>query len=263
MIQPPQITRTIKVLAIATGVAFVLQQVVDRSSSGAFTQAFGLVPYGFAVQFRFWQILTYMFLHGDVMHLVLNLLMLIFIGSELESKWGARRFLVFYAISGAVAGLSYLFLRMVFWDQGGLQIPLVGASGGIYGLLIAYGILFSERQLLFMMIFPMKAKHFIWVLAGVEFLTTLFSPGGEYSSVAHLGGMAGGFLYLVFLNYRLARKNTADFLKKYTQLKRKAAASQKSGGAGKLKLVINNDPDRGKKSFDDEDPNSSDPKTWH
>ncbi len=105
----------------------------------------------------------------------------------------------------AVAGLAYLVLQLMVW-QG--NAPMVGASGGIYGLLLAYGLIFGERVLLFMMIFPMKARQFIWVLAGVEFLSGLFSQGGggAMSSVAHLGGMAAGFIYLYGRGWWLVRQ---------------------------------------------------------
>jgi membrane associated rhomboid family serine protease len=124
---------------------------------------------------------------------------------------------------------------------------MVGASGAIYGCLMAYGLLFGERVLLFMMLFPMKAKHFIWVLAGVEFLSTVFSGRGGLSSAAHIGGMLAGVGYLWFTRNRAGSRPKA----------RAPAAGRKFALPSKkkhLKLIVDNDSD------DDRDPND---KTWH
>ncbi|MEN9723263.1 MAG: hypothetical protein RJB38_1249 [Pseudomonadota bacterium] len=238
---PVRLSRTILGLLVACVVLFIGEQVALSFLGWDLTRALGLVPQSVAGG-ALWQLLTYGFLHADVTHLVLNLLMLVFIGNELEEVWGVRRFLLFYFFCVVFAGLTYLGLQLLVW-QG--NVPLVGASGGIYGLLLAYGLLFGERVLLFMMLFPMKAKHFIWVLAGVEFLTGLFSgtPGAALSSVAHLGGMAGGFLYLYGRGWWLI-------------LRRKRESSKRTDRLGKshLKLVVN-DRDRGNKN--------DDPPTWH
>jgi membrane associated rhomboid family serine protease len=183
---PVRITPVVKFLAISCLVAFILQQTADRFLGLAVGTQLALVPYGFVVQHKFWQILTYLFLHGDVTHLVLNLLMLVFIGGEIESLWGRWRFLRYYLICGVSAGLLYLLLQAFFWADSGLYTPMVGASGAIYGLLVAYGLIFSERQLLFMMLFPMKAKHFVWILMGVELMSSLFSGRSAMAGAATL-----------------------------------------------------------------------------
>jgi hypothetical protein len=138
---------------------------------------------------------------------------------------------------------------------------MVGASGGIYGLLIAYGLIFSERQLLFMMIFPMKAKHFVWVLAGIEFMTTVFSGRGGLSSAAHVGGMVAGFAALwVRASLQIARKRRVEALTRRPGTASKAKKSKK----GHLKLIIDNEkegPAAAAKNPLEED--ESGPKTWH
>lgn len=240
-----RITPTIKWLSISCLAAFVIQKSADQFFGSNLLASLGLVPSLAVSEGYLWQLLTYSFLHADVSHLVLNLLMLVFIGSELEALWGRRRFLLFYGFCVAMAGLAYLLLQALFW---GGNAPMVGASGGIYGLLLAYGLVFGDRVLLFMMLFPMKARHFIWVLAGVEFMTGVFSPGGALSSVAHLGGMLAGFVYLYGRGWWLIRQ-------------RKEA----SGGGGKgrgsrqkarhLKLV--------KSSGKSQDEDDETPKTWH
>jgi membrane associated rhomboid family serine protease len=241
---PIQLTRTIKVLLIANFAAFVIQQSADRFFGAELARIFALTPSLFVNQYYLWQIVTYSFLHGDVLHLMLNLLMLAFIGGELDLLWGSGRFLRYYFFCVAVAGLVYLLFQLLV--SGGLNTPMVGASGGIYGLLMAYGLIFGERTLLFMLLFPMKAKHFIWVLALIEFMTSVFSPHGGLGSVAHLAGMGAGFSLLWF---RAALRTRGKGSKK----KPRGGKKTKSGH---LKLVVNRPGE-----FDDDADNN--PKTWH
>jgi membrane associated rhomboid family serine protease len=246
---PIRLTPVVKTLLISNLVLFLIQQTADRFLGGNVTGLLGLVPYSFVVEHHFWQLLTYLFLHGDVMHLLLNMLMLAFVGGELESIWGRWRFLRFYLICGMSAGVLYLLLQ-VFRSE--LTTPMVGASGAIYGLLMAYGLLFGERVLLFMMLFPMKAKHFVWVLMGVEFMSSLFSGRNGLSSAAHLGGMVAGLVYLwtVATWRRMQRSGKGPGLPKWP---RQGKTSRKH-----LKLVVNRPPNLD--SDDDADPG---PKTWH
>jgi membrane associated rhomboid family serine protease len=133
-----RITPAVKWLLIACVGMFLVQQTGDRFLGTQVLNYLALVPAHFVIDLWLWQIVTYSFLHGDVMHLFLNMLMLVFIGGEIESLWGTRRFLRFYFFCVVVGGLFYLAMQAV---QGGLGAPMVGASGGIYGLLMAYGLL--------------------------------------------------------------------------------------------------------------------------
>lgn len=247
-----RLTRAVKAIMIACFVAFVVQNTADQFFGGNLLSIFALVPNGFLLEFRFWQIFTYPFLHGDVMHLFLNLLMLAFIGGELEAVWGTPRFLRFYFFCSTVAGVLYLLLQVMVWGGSGLYTPMVGASGAIYGLLMAYGLLFGERVLLFMLLFPMKAKYFVWILAGVEFMTTVFSGRGGLSSAAHLGGMAAGFGYLWVAAAARVRKKQA------AQASGSAFTRRKKKKKNHLRLVSPKDAEPG----DDDDINRG-PKTWH
>lgn len=244
-----RLTRAVKVLLISYLVIFVIQQTIDLYFSGGVLRLFALVPAGVVLKFQVWQLFTYAFLHADVMHLFLNLLMLVFIGGELEALWGTFRFIKYYLFCSLSAGLIYLFLQLLIWNSDGLYTPMVGASGGIYGLLLAYGLIFGERVFLVLMLFPMKAKHFVWILAGVEFLTTVFSGKGGLGSIAHLGGMLGGFGYLLgraTLQLRAKRKGDPS---------RKRQKDQSH-----LKLIIDNERKPQKRGWDDVDEG---PKTWH
>lgn len=234
---PIRVTKTVWSLIGVSLFLFIVQKVCERFLGVDLVGIIGLLPQA-VLHGAVWQLFTYMFLHGDVGHLILNLLMLAFIGSELEAVWGRRRFLTFYFFCGLIAALHYLFLQVLFAPS---NYPMVGASGGIYGLLMAYGLLFGERVLLFMMLFPMKAKHFIWVLAGVEFLTGLFSssPGSGWSSVAHLGGMLGGSVYLYAKGWWLVRRKRKG--------SRSPQGSRKSGKSH-LQLVTKE---------------GDEPRTWH
>jgi membrane associated rhomboid family serine protease len=236
----PRLTPSVKWLAISCLAAFVIQKTADEFLGGNLLSYLALTPNGF-LGGKLWTLITYSFLHGDPLHLFLNLLMLVFIGGELEMIWGLKRFLRFYFFCVVVAGLCYLLLQ--FTAFGGNN-PLIGASGGIYGLLMAYGILFSERVLLFMMLFPMKAKHFVWVLAAVEFLSGLFSGRSGLSAVAHLGGMAAGFGYLTVAAQLSLRSKSGG-----RAVKKKPTSSH-------LKLVVSNDAEQGK-------PKKNGPKTFH
>lgn len=248
-----RLTRVVKILLIAFLAVFVIQHTGDQFFGANFVGWLGLVPAGIVNEHRFWQLFTYPFLHGDVMHLVLNLMMMVSVGGELESTWGSARFLRFFFVCTVSAGIFFLLLQLMVWKDFSLQSPMIGASGGIYGLLMAYGLIFGERVLLFMMLFPMKAKHFVWVLAGIEFLSSVFSGRGGLASAAHLGGMVAGFAYL-WSRARLlvARQQWSDY-------RVQSQKAQKRRKAKHLKLVIDNrnEPDSENDDFDNT------PKTWH
>ncbi len=226
-------------MLITYGVIFILQQFVDQFMGGHLKQWFALTPVE-VLSGKIWQVVTYSFLHSDVMHLVLNLMILAFMGGEIESMWGRKKFLLFYFFCATMAGLVYLLLQLIIWNPVYLGLPMVGASGGIYGLLVAYAVMFAEREMLFMMMFPMKAKNFIMILAGIEFLQAMFSGQGGLGAVAHLSGMAAGLLFL--------------WLQAKGLQSRKPARPAQKKSAGHLRLVKTENPD-------DEDQNG--PRTWH
>ena len=142
--------------------------------------------------FFIWQLFTYMFLHGGIWHLLFNMLALWMFGAPIEQDWGTRRFLKFYFLCGIAAGVCDVTLHAILGDWG---TSTIGASGAIYGLLVAFGVLYPEAPVLMFLLFPMKAKYMVMIFAGIEFLTTL-GPNNGVSSIAHLGGMAFGYLYL-------------------------------------------------------------------
>lgn len=238
-----RLSEFMKKLLISYVVVFVVQHVIDKFLGGNFHGWFGLVPEKI-MHGAIWQLATYSFLHVDVMHLLLNLLVLAFLAGDLEAIWGRRKFINFYGFCILFTGVFYLFTSfLVALAYPVLGLPMMGASGGIYGLLVAYAIMFPEREMLFMMMFPVKSKQFIMILAGVEFLQALFSGQSGLSAIAHLSGMAAGWLFL----WLQAKGIKMDFERKFSPSAKKKRSSH-------LKLV----PER----KDDEDQRGG-PKTWH
>ena len=142
-----------------------------------------------------WQPLTYMFLHSPlaISHILFNMLLLWMMGGELERVWGSRGFLRYYLVTGFGAGMFSLVMGLA---AGTANTITIGASGAIFGLIIAYGVLFGERTILFMMMIPMKARTFAWIMFAVAFFSTWNPSSGGVAHIAHLGGAVTGFLYL-------------------------------------------------------------------
>lgn len=156
---------------------------------------FALWPWGHG--FLPWQVVSYGFLHdpSNFFHLFFNMLGLWMFGSELERLWGTKRYLQFYFASIVTAGFTQLALAAIL----GSGNPTVGASGGLFGLLLAYGMTFPNRTI--MPLFPpipMKAKVFVAVFGALELLLGVMDPRSGVAHFAHLGGMVGGFLMLQY-----------------------------------------------------------------
>ena len=183
-------TRAIKALVIANGVVFALQIFDGIAGGGEFVQNFGLRPYSITHQFFLWQLVTYIFLHGGFFHILFNMFALWMFGGELERSWGSREFLRFFFVCGIGAGISSVLM------EPNSMIPTIGASGAVYGILLAYGLLFPNRIIYLYMIIPMPAKYFVMMIGGIAFMASFSGGGGGVAHIAHLGGMVFGFLYL-------------------------------------------------------------------
>lgn len=191
----PSLTPFVKGLIVATTAVWFVQLILLKAAALDLTRFFGLVPAS-VVRGWLWQPVTYMFLHSpvDLFHLVFNMLMLWMFGGELERHWGSRGFLRYYLVCGAGGGV---FATIMGFLPGGIPLAAtIGASGAIFGLLMAYGMIFSERTILFMLLFPMKARTMAMIMFGITLLYTLTQPSSGISHIAHLGGAVVGYLYL-------------------------------------------------------------------
>jgi len=176
-------TKVVKVLIIINVVVFVIVNLFRNIDWNYFL---GLTPYLVLKKSMIWQPLTYMFMHGGVMHLVFNMLMLWLFGSRLEEAWGRDKFLSFYLFAGIGAAIcSFLFYNNC----------ILGASGAIFGIFVAYAIMFPEAVVLLFFVIPMKIKHLIWVIIGISVLSLISSERGV-AHIAHLGGAFFGYIYL-------------------------------------------------------------------
>jgi membrane associated rhomboid family serine protease len=140
-----------------------------------------------------WQILTYMFIHGGFLHLFFNMLALWMFGIELEHLWGSKRFLTFYLLCGLGGALSNLLIAPLVGQVG----PTVGASGAVFGVLLAFGVLFPDRPIYLYFFLPVRAKYFVAFYIAWELFLGVTQTSDGVAHFAHLGGAAVGFLYLV------------------------------------------------------------------
>jgi rhomboid family protein len=180
------LTPVIKKLIIVMAALFLLEGIV----SNRITFYLGLVPLLVWKKFFLWQLVTYIFLHGGISHILFNLLALWMFGGELESYWGPRKFLRYFLFCGIGAGLcTVVFSPYQF-------IPVVGASGAIYGILLAFGWLFPNRLIYVYFLVPIPAKYFVILFGLIELYASMQGTGGGVAHLTHLGGLIFGILYM-------------------------------------------------------------------
>lgn len=182
-------------LLIANGIVFAAQMIADDDLISWFALWPLGSPSGYGtVGFLPWQVVTYSFLHGNLIHLFFNMFALFMFGSDIERVFGARRYLVYYFGCVAAAAIAQLAVSAL---TAAPPYPTVGASGGVFGLLLAYGMYFPQRQV--MLIFPpipMPAWLFVVLYGLLTLYLGIAHPQGGIAHFAHLGGMLGGFLIL-------------------------------------------------------------------
>lgn len=192
----------IKTLLIACTGVFVVQTllgVFDPSAEHLFQAYLGLVPYAVAHGYV-WQLGTYIFLHAGIWHLLINLLMLWMFGRDLELNWGARKFYLYFFLCGIGAGVITVGVKAALagFGVGSLvTAPTIGASGAIFGILLAMAVLFPHQQV-WLIPFPVSLpmRVYVIIMGVIEFYFTLTAPGDGVSHVCHLGGMLVGYIYL-------------------------------------------------------------------
>lgn len=180
----------------------------------------GLMPYGYG--FRPWQLVTYQFMHANFTHLFYNMFGLWMFGMEVEHVWGSRRFLGFYLLCGVAAGISQLIMAPLLDPTSvtaiiadgatgailKVGIPTVGASGAIYAVLVAFAMMFPDRYIFLYFLLPIKAKYFIFGMIALGVLS--IGDQSAVANLAHLGGAAAGFVYVIYLSRRFPFQGTVE-----------------------------------------------------
>jgi len=189
---PGPLSQSLKALIGVNVVLFLAQAAIP-----GLTRALGLWPAAVVGELQVWRPATYMFLHGGVFHLLFNMLVLWMFGTELERIWGTRGFLKFYFVTGVGAGVLTVLFSILPIDIAGeiRQSLVIGASGAIYGLLLAYGLYFPDRPILMALLFPIPAKYFVMIIGAIALYSSLGTTGGV-AHATHLGGLIVGYLYL-------------------------------------------------------------------
>lgn len=189
----------VKWLLIVNSLVYVLFYLGGASVQSHMLTLLALWPEAAVRNLYVWQLFTYMFLHGGLWHLLFNMLALYFFGLQLEQDWGTRQFLKYYFYCGLAAGVCVLGFNIaaaaLTGNSAWWNVQTLGASGAIFGVLVAFGILYPDMPVLMFFLFPIKAKYMVMIYAGVELLLIL-GPSTGVSDIAHLGGMAFGYLYL-------------------------------------------------------------------
>ena len=182
-------------LLIANCVAFLAMKLLDIER---IYELFSLFPVK-SPWFEIWQPVTYMFLHGGFAHLFFNMYALYIFGSVLERVWGTRKFLFYYFATGIGAGLIHIGIQTMTYDIA----PTIGASGAIFGLLLAYAMLYPDS--IMGLIFPpitMKAKWFVLIYAALEFVLGISGAQSGVAHFAHLGGLLVGLVIILYWKFR-------------------------------------------------------------
>ena len=202
----PPFAGWVKRIILACAGIFLVQVILGRlvPDIGQYiVPYFGLVPALVMTRGFVWQLITYAFLHASPGHIFFNMLTLWFIGARLEQDWGPRRFIECYIF--CVVGAALVMIAIAYTGFLGARpgVPTVGASGGIYGLLMAFGILYADQELfMFPLPFMIKAKYLVGIWIFVAIVATFDPSQGGVASFAHLGGLLFGFLFVKFLPSR-------------------------------------------------------------
>ncbi len=239
-LQPPKLGPGVKFLLISLVVLLVVQSSLETFANIPVVELFGFTPEDF-LSGNVWQIVTYPFLHGGLFHAIFNAVFIYMLGSEFERRWGTQKFLKYYficAIGGALVQLLVWFVGLYLFPTLASTLgktPIIGASGAIYGLFVAFGLIFGETYVLLFFVLPIKAKHFVSIIFFIALYSAVFSTkaeaGGGVAHLVHLGGLLTGFFYLKWRGPNLdrgggrggKRKMTSDEVRK------------------RLSLVVNND----------------------
>ena len=193
---PGPMTPAVKAIIYANVAVFLATFLAPDS----ITAIAGLSPAQVIERGQVWRLATYLFVHSPVAftHILFNMLAVWMFGVDLERRWGTVEFVKYYAITGIGAGVSVVLISLLpfDWARPSYYGVTIGASGAVYGLLMAWAILFPHRQLLFMFVFPLSARVFVLLIGAIAFFSAVGTSGSGISNIAHLGGLLFGWLYL-------------------------------------------------------------------
>lgn len=217
-------TPGVKFLMIINGTVFLIQEIMHIiiPNQNIIEYFLGISHNGFIRDHLIWQPFTYMFLHGGWMHIFFNLLGLWMFAGELEMVWGRKKFIHFYILSGIGAGFFIALMNYVAYTNYSSSSVTIGASGALYAVLLAYAILWPNREVLLYFIIPIKIKYLVIAFGLLEFFGTLSSTagaGGNISHIGHLGGIISGFI-LIKLMRGSSDFSTPYFMKNFLKKKR-------------------------------------------
>jgi len=190
---PGPMTPAVKWIVIANIAAFLLTLAFDD-----IVFVFGLSPQDVIERQRLWQPVTYMFLHRDLFHILFNMLGIWMFGVDLERRWGTNFFLKYYAVTGVGAAVTTIVVALLPFSFASTiyGVITVGASGALYGILLAYAIYYPNRPILMFLLFPVPAKYFVMIIGGIAFLSSISGGASGIAHTAHLGGLIFGYFYL-------------------------------------------------------------------
>jgi membrane associated rhomboid family serine protease len=189
------ITRTVKTLIVVNAAVWVMQILTKAAGINVIEPLFGLVPWRVTHHYMIWQFVTYLFLHdasgvNGFFHIFINMITLYMFGNDLERAWGQKRFLTYYFVTGIGAGLcSYVV------SPNAMSIT-IGASGAVYGVLLAYGMLYPNRLVYLYLLFPIKVKWLVFFMGVLAFLSSITGSQPGVANIAHLGGLLVGLVFL-------------------------------------------------------------------
>ena len=188
----------VKFLLIVNVVVFILIELSGQES--LLFRTFGLVPSLVWSKFKIWQLFTYLFIHGGIFHIFFNMFVLWMFGKDLESQWGKMEFLLFYFVCGIGAGLITVLFSV------NSIVPIVGASGAIYGLLLAYGFTYPNQMVYLYGLVPIKVKYMVLGLGAIAFFASLSASQSNVSHITHLSGMIIGLIFIYFnINWKVIK----------------------------------------------------------
>jgi membrane associated rhomboid family serine protease len=201
----PPFTYWVKRIVIACVAIYFLQVALGAMAPGlaSYLIVFGALIPASVMHGALWQLVTYSFLHGGVGHVLINMLMLWMFGAQEELDWGSKKFLEYYLF--CVVGAALVTIAVAYSPIPGVNsgTPTIGASGGVYGILVAFGMLYGDREIfMFPLPFMMKAKYMVMIMVFLVIIATFQPSQGGVANFAHLGGLFFGFLYIKFLPAR-------------------------------------------------------------